>query len=150
MTIWIDADACPRQVKEVIFRAAERTSTAVMVIANKAMFVPSSPLIRMIQVPGGDDVADDYIVEHAQSADICVTQDIPLAARLVEKRVVVIQPHGEVLDEENVGERLSVRDFSAEVRDAGMITGGPPAFSPKHKQRFANALDRELQRAKRG
>ncbi len=150
MSIWIDADACPRQVKEVIFRAAERTATKTVVVANKAMFVPRSPLVSMIKVPGGDDMADDYIVEHATAGDICVTQDIPLAARLVERRVIVIQPHGDVLDEDNVGERLSVRDFLTEARDLGMMTGGPAAFSAKDKQRFANALDRELQRARRG
>lgn len=148
MQIWIDADACPRPVKDVIFRAGERLGCAVVVVANKAMFVPRSPLVRMVQVAGGPDVADDYIVEHASAKDIAITGDIPLAARLVEKDVVVINTHGELLDEENVGERLSIRDFNAEARDAGLMTGGPQAFSPKDKQRFANALDRALQKAR--
>lgn len=146
MRIYIDADASPRPVKDIVFRAAERTSVEVVVVANKAMFVPRSPLIRMVQVSGGPDVADDYIVEHALEGDIAITADVPLAARLVEKRVVVIDPRGQVLDEDNVGERLSVRDFMTEARDYGITTGGPQAFGPKDKQRFANALDRELSR----
>lgn len=147
MQLWIDADACPRAVKDLVYRAAERKSLVTFVVANKAMYVPASQLIRMVQVPGGPDVADDYIAEHAQGGDLAVTQDVPLAARLVEQRVIVLNTRGEVLDEENVGERLSLRDFSAEARDAGLVTAGPSAFSPKDKQRFANALDRELQRA---
>lgn len=146
MRIYIDADASPRAVKDVVFRAAERTSVEVVVVANKAMFVPRSPLIRMVQVSGGPDVADDYIVDHAVEGDVAITADVPLAARLVEKRVVVIDPRGQVLDEDNVGERLSLRDFMTEARDLGITTGGPQAFSPKDKQRFANALDRELSR----
>lgn len=146
MRIYIDADASPRAVKDLVFRAAERTSVEVLVVANKAMFVPRSPLIRMVQVSGGPDVADDYIVEHAEEGDVAITADVPLAARLVEKRVVVIDPRGQVLDEDNVGERLSLRDFMTEARDLGIATGGPQAFGPKDKQRFANALDRELSR----
>lgn len=150
MRIWIDADACPRDVKDVVFRAAERTGTAVVLVANKAMHVPRSPLVSFVQVKGGPDVADDHIAEHAVAGDLAVTADIPLAARLVEKRAVVLDPRGEEYDEENVRERLSVRDFMAEVRDAGVQTGGPPAWSPRDKQRFANALDRALQRARAG
>ena len=145
MRIWIDADACPRDVKDVVFRAAERKSLPVVLVANKAMYTPRSALVTMVQVKGGPDVADDHIAEQSAEGDLAITADIPLAARLVNKGVVVIDPRGEVYDEENVHERLSVRDFMADMRDAGMTTGGPRAYSPRDKQRFANALDRALQ-----
>lgn len=146
MKIWIDADACPRDVKEVVFRAADRTSIQVVLVANKAMHVLSrSGLVSMVQVKGGPDVADDHIVAASAHGDLAITADIPLAARLVQKRVHVIDPRGETYDEDNVGERLSVRDFMAEVRDSGVVTGGPSAFSARDKQRFAAALDRALQ-----
>jgi uncharacterized protein YaiI (UPF0178 family) len=147
--IWIDADACPRDVKELVFRAGERLQLAVMVVANKAMFVPTSPRVSMVQVAGGPDVADDHIVKESKPGDLAITADIPLAARLVPKGLVVLNPRGEEYDAENIGERLSVRDFMAEARDAGVVTGGPSAFGPKDKQRFANALDRALQRLTR-
>jgi len=142
--IWIDADACPRDVKELVFRAGERLRLPVMVVANKAMQVPNSPLVSMIQVRGGPDVADDHIVQHALSGDLAVTADIPLAARLVARAVITLNPRGEEYDAENIGERLSVRDFLSEARDNGIVTGGPSAYGPKDKQRFANALDRAL------
>lgn len=145
MKIWIDADACPRDVKEVVFRAADRTSIQVVLVANKAMHVLSrSGLVSMVQVKGGPDVADDHIVAESAPGDLAITADIPLAARLVEKKVHVIDPRGETYDEDNVRERLSVRDFMADVRDTGIVTGGPSAFSPRDKQRFAAALDRAL------
>lgn len=150
MRIWIDADACPRDVKEVVFRAAERTSTLVTLVANKGMYVPRSPLVSLVQVKGGPDVADDHIASEAEEGDLAITADIPLAARLVDKRVLVIDPRGEVYDEENMGERLSVRDFMSDMRDAGVTTGGPRAYGPRDKQRFANALDRALQQLRRG
>src|ERR1700712_2321642 len=131
--IWIDADACPRDVKELVFRAGERLRLPVMVVANKAMFVPSSPLVSMVQVPGGPDVAGDHIVAHALPFDLAITADIPLAARLVEKRVITLNPRGEEYDAENIGERLSVRDFLTEARDLGIMTGGPSAYGPKDK-----------------
>lgn len=149
MRIWIDADASPRDVKDVVFRAASRLSVPVVVVANKAMFVPRSPLITMVQVPGGPDVADDHIAREAAAGDVAVTHDIPLAARLVDKDVVVIDPRGDVYDRENVGERLSVRDFMSDVRDTGVLTGGPAAYSARDKQRFASALDRALAAARR-
>ena len=142
--IWIDADACPRDVKELVFRAGERLQLTVMVVANKAMFVPTSLRISMVQVAGGPDVADNHIVRESCRGDLAITADIPLAARLVPKGVVVLNPRGEEYDSENIGERLSVRDFMTEARDAGVVTGGPSAFGPKDKQRFANALDRAL------
>ncbi len=149
MRIWIDADACPREVKDVIFRASARTSTRVVLVANKSMFTPRSADVSMVHVPGGPDVADDHIAQEASAGDLAVTADVPLAARLVAKGVVVIDPRGDVYDVENVRERLSIRDFMAEVRETGVATGGPSAYSPRDKQRFANALDRALQQAKR-
>jgi uncharacterized protein YaiI (UPF0178 family) len=144
--IWIDADACPRDVKELVFRAGGRLRIPVVVVANKTMHVPSSPLIAMVQVKGGPDVADDHIVTHSTPGDLAITADIPLAARLVAKAVIVLNPRGEEYDAENIGERLSVRDFLTEARDIGIVTGGPSAYGPKDKQRFANALDRALYR----
>jgi hypothetical protein len=142
--IWIDADACPRDVKDLVYRAAARLRVPVMVVANKFMAVPGSPLISMVQVAGGPDVADDHIVARAIAVDLAVTADVPLAARLVAKAVIVLNPRGEEYDAENIGERLSVRDFLAEARDNGIVTGGPSAWGVKDKQRFANALDRAL------
>jgi uncharacterized protein len=144
--IWIDADACPRDVKELVFRAGGRLSIPVVVVANKAMHVPSSPLVTMVQVKGGPDVADDHIVANSEPGDLTITADIPLAARLVAKAVIVLNPRGEEYDAENIGERLSVRDSLTEARDVGIVTGGPSAYGPKDKQRFANALDRALYR----
>jgi uncharacterized protein YaiI (UPF0178 family) len=142
--IWVDADACPREAKDVIFRAAQRTGASVTLVANKSMFVPAG--VTMMQVPGGPDVADDAIATRAAAGDIVITADIPLAARVVPLGAVVIDPRGEVLDEENVGERLSVRDFMADVRDAGVVTGGPRPYSARDKQHFASALDAALHR----
>jgi uncharacterized protein len=147
--IWIDADACPRDVKELVFRAGERLQIPVVVVANKAMFVPPSLVISMVQVAGGPDVADDHIVGTSLAGDLAITADVPLAARLVDKAVTVLNPRGEEYDTENIGERLSVRDFLTEARDNGIMTGGPKAYGPKDKQRFANALDRALQRMSR-
>lgn len=148
--IWIDADACPRDVKDLVFRAGARLQLPVMVVANKAMQLPGSALVMMVQVAGGPDVADDHIVASASRGDVAVTADIPLAARLVSKGIVVLNPRGEEYDADNIGERLSVRDFLTEARDLGITTGGPSAYGPKDKQRFANALDRALTRLSRG
>ena len=149
MQIWIDADACPKAVKEIIFKACQKQKVLTLVVANKAMHVPSSEFIRMIQVAGGPDVADDHIAESADVGDLAITADIPLAARLVKAGVVTINSRGEVYTEENIGERLSMRDFMTDLRDQGVMTGGPSAFGVKERQRFANAFDRELQRGLR-
>jgi uncharacterized protein YaiI (UPF0178 family) len=147
LRIWIDADAAPRDVKDVVFRAASRLSLSVTLVANKAMHTPShSPNIQMVQVKGGADVADDYIVEHAVRGDVVITADIPLAARLVPLGTAVIDPRGDIIDADTVSERLSVRDFMSELRDTGTVTGGPKPYGPKDKARFANALDATLQR----
>jgi uncharacterized protein len=148
MRIWIDADACPRDAKEIIFRVAQRTGIPVSLVANKSMFTPAGSQVTMVRVSGGPDVADDHIAAHAQRGDIVITADIPLAARLVPAGVVVIDPRGDVFDEDNIGERLSVRDFMSEIRDAGVSTGGPRPYSPRDKQRFASAIDAAVQRAR--
>lgn len=149
MRIWIDADACPRDVKDVIYRSSARLNIAVVVVANSPIGTPLSPLISSVVVKGGPDVADDHIAEHAAKGDLAVTQDIPLAARLVDKGVVAIDVRGTVFDADNIGERLSVRDFMADVRDSGVVTGGPKAWTPRDKQKFAAALDAQLQRLKK-
>jgi uncharacterized protein len=146
--LWVDADACPREVREVILRAAARTNITTVLVANKVIPSGPNPMVTHVLVSGGADVADDHIVVHAVAGDIAITADIPLAARLVPNRVVVIDHRGEVLDAENIGERLSVRDFMTEARDVGMATHGPKAYSPRDKQRFASALDATLQRVK--
>ena len=148
MRIWIDADASPRDAKDVVFRASQRTGVPVSLVANKPMFIPSGALVSLIVVAGGPDVADDHIAANAQAGDIVITADIPLAARLVPLAVAVIDPRGVVFDDDNIGERLSVRDFMSEVRDAGVATGGPRPYGPRDKQRFASALDAALQRAR--
>lgn len=144
--VWVDADACPRPVKEILFRAADRRKVDVILVANASMAVPRSSHVRSLTVPHGFDAADDYIVEHCEAGDMVVTQDIPLAAQLVEKGVAVINPRGAELDGSNIGERLSVRNFMDEMRGAGVQTGGPSAFGEREKQAFANGFDRVLTR----
>ncbi|MEC4683872.1 MAG: YaiI/YqxD family protein [Nitrospirota bacterium] len=144
MRIYVDADACPKVVKEILFRAAERTGISLTIVANKALWVPSSPLIERIVVGAGLDVADQWISEHAEPRDLVVTADIPLAAKVIAKGGHAISPHGEVYDDENIQERLSVRDFMAELRSGGVVTGGPSTFSVANRQAFANALNRFL------
>lgn len=142
--IWIDADACPKVVKEIVFKTSARLGLKVTLVANAYMNIPQSPLIRFVKVESGDDVADMYIAEHANEQDIIVTADIPLASEIVKKGAIAINPRGELYDEETIGERLSMRDFMKDLRDGGMITGGPQAFSLKDKANFANALNRIL------
>ncbi|MBA3658921.1 MAG: YaiI/YqxD family protein [Gemmatimonadales bacterium] len=148
--IWIDADAAPRDVKELIFRAAKRLQLETILVANQRLQPPvGNPLVRAVRVDGGPDVADDYIAEHALAGDLVVTQDIPLAAVLVPRQVVVLDPRGQEHTAETVGERLSIRDFMDRVRSAGGVTGGPPPFDGRAKQAFAAALDRALTRLAR-
>lgn len=146
-TVWVDADACPRPVREVLFRAADRRKVLVMLVANQSMAVPRSPFIRCTTVPQGFDVADDAIVAEAQPGDLAVTQDIPLAAELVAKGVAVLDPRGNELDRHNIASRLAARDLREELRGAGLLNGGgPAAFSDRDKQAFANGFDRVLTR----
>ncbi len=150
MKLWLDADAAPRDVKDVCYRASDRLGLETVLVANQRLQLPlGSPLLSAVRVEGGPDVADAYIAEHAVAGDVAVTADIPLAALLVPKGVVVIDPRGEVFTPESIGERLSVRNFMEGLRGAGVETGGSAPYGPRDKQAFANALDRALTRALR-
>ena len=148
MTIWVDADACPNAIKDILFRAAERARLPLLLVANQWLRTPPSPWIRAIQVPSGLDVADTEIVQRCEPGDLVVTADIPLAARVVEKGAAVIDPRGERYTADTIGQRLSMRNFMDELRGAGVATGGPPPLGPRERQAFANQLDRWL--AQRG
>ncbi|NVN98580.1 MAG: YaiI/YqxD family protein [Geobacteraceae bacterium] len=150
MKIWIDADACPRVVKEIIFRASQRLQIPVCLVANKSLAKHSGPLVEIIEVADGLDIADDYIAEHAAPTDLVVTADIPLAARIVTCGGIALDPRGEIYNEENIGDRLSIRDLMTELRADGVVQGGPSPFSLTDRQRFASALDRLLTRLVRG
>ena len=151
MKLWLDADAAPRDVKEVCFRASDRLKLDTVLVANQRLQLPPGyAQLTAVRVEGGPDVADRYIAEHAEAGDVAVTADIPLAALLVPKGVVVLDPRGDEYTTESIGERLSVRNFMEGLRGAGVETGGHAAYGPKEKQRFANALDRALTRALRG
>lgn len=142
MQVWVDADACPNMIKEVLFRAAQRRKVQVTLVANQPIKVVPSPFIRAIQVSAGFDVADNYIVEQVETGDLIITADIPLAAEAIEKGGTVISPRGELLTKENIGPRLNMRDFLEQMRSSGEHTGGPAALTANDKQAFANALDR--------
>ena len=146
MQIWIDADACPKVIKEILFRVAERRKIILTLVANKRMVFPSSALIRFVLVPAGADVADQEIVRLMTAGDLVVTADIPLAADVIEKGGHAVDPRGEFFSTENISERLSVRNFMDELRSNGVETGGPASFGAKDKQAFANQLDRFLAR----
>lgn len=146
MKIFIDADGCPKVVKEILFRAAERVRIPLTVVANKSLWTPRSPFIEQVVVPAGLDVADQWIADHAEAHDLVITADIPLAAKVVDKGAHALSPHGEVFDAENIGERLSVRDFMAELRGGGVVTGGPATYTQANRQSFANALNRFISR----
>lgn len=149
-TIWIDADATPRDVKEIVFRAAKRLGISTVLVANQRLDPPlGNPMITAVRVDGGPDVADQYIVDHATAGDLVVTQDIPLAAQLVPMGVTVLDPRGEEHTGETIGERLSVRNLMESFRGAGVVTGGPAPWHPRDKQAFAGALDRVLTRLRR-
>ncbi len=150
MKLWLDADAAPRDVKEVCFRASERLKLETVLVANQRVQLPLGySLLSAVRVDGGPDVADRYIAEHSEAGDVAVTADIPLAALLVPKGVVVIDPRGEEYTPVSIGERLSVRNFMDGLRGAGVETGGHATYGPREKQAFANALDRVLTRAMR-
>ena len=141
-TVWVDADATPRAVKDVLFAVSDRRNLRLVFVANSWMRLPNSHLIRFIQVADGPDEADNYIAERAVRGDLVITQDVPLAARVVPKDVAVIQPSGRRLDQDSINEALALRDFKESLRDAGTMTGGPPPFGSKQKQAFSNALDK--------
>ena len=143
-TIWVDADACPRILKEVLYRAATRLQRQLVLVANQGLQIPASQWIRSVQVEQGFDVADRYIEQHAQKGDLVITNDIPLAANVIPNGAAVINTRGEILDKENIRERLRVRNLMEEIRSTGQMTGGPPPLNNADKAKFANALDRWL------
>ncbi len=149
MRIWVDADAAPRALKDMLFRAAMRTKLEVVLVANQHMHTPKSNYVRLEVVGRGFDVADEFIAEQVRAGDLVVTQDVPLAAAVVDKGATCIDVRGKVIDASNARMRLAMRDFREEARLSGEMVGGPSAFSNKDKQRFAGELDRWLARATR-
>lgn len=144
MHIWVDADACPRAIRDILFRAAERRKLPLTLVANQKLPVPPSQFVSSVRVPGGFDEADRHIEQRAGDGDIVITADVPLAAAVVARGAVALSPRGALYTEENVRERLAMRDMMEELRDARKVSGGPPPLGPKDKQTFANALDRLL------
>ncbi|WP_417386364.1 YaiI/YqxD family protein [Gimesia sp.] len=144
MQVWVDADACPAEIKELLFRAAKRTQIKVTLVANQPMRIPRSAYIDSLLVPPGLNVADQRIVELTEAGDLVVTADIPLAAQVVEQGGLALNPRGTLYTAENVGQRLAVRDLMDDLRGEGQITGGPANFNAKDRQAFANQLDRWL------
>lgn len=144
MQIWVDADACPGVIKEIIFRAAERLKIETILVANQMLRTPPSRYIRAIQVPSGFDVADRHIVDQLAPGDLVITADIPLASGVIERGGHALNPRGELYTEANIRERLTMRNFMEELRSAGVETGGPAAFSQADRQAFGNTLDRFL------
>ena len=149
MTIWVDADACPNVIKDILFRVANRTAIPTVLVANQWLKTPPSPHIRAVQVPGGFDVADNYIADAAVPGDLVITADIPLAATVVGKGVAALNPRGEIYSADSIGAALSLRNFMTELRDSGVETGGPPTFSQADRQAFARQLDGWVLRAQR-
>lgn len=144
MQIWVDADACPNVIKEILFRAAKRTKTVITLVANQPLYSPPSPFILKIQVPGGFDVADNYIVKNIKPGDLVITADIPLADAVIENGGAALNPRGELYSENNIKTYLSMRNFSDGLRSSGVVTGGPAKISQKEIQTFANCLDQFL------
>jgi uncharacterized protein len=141
MKIWVDADACPAVIKDILFRAANRTQVSLTLVANQMLRVPPSPWIRALQVPSGFDVADDRIAGEVAAGDLVITADIPLAAQVIAKGASVLDPRGEMLDRSNIQERLTMRNFMETLRNSGVETGGPASFSASDRQAFGNRLD---------
>lgn len=146
MTIWVDADACPKVIKDILFRAATRKQVKLTLVANQFIATPPSPWITSLQVDAGFDVADDEIVKLCEPGDLVITADIPLAAEVIEKGALVVTPRGEQFTLENVRQRLNMRDFMDTMRASGEHTGGPPPLNQRDRQQFANALDSYLAR----
>lgn len=144
MKIWVDADACPVVIKQILFRAAERTGVLLTLVANRPVHVPSSPLINMLQVAAGFDVADNEIIKRLDAGDLVVTSDIPLAAEVIEKGGCALNPRGVLYTKDNIGASLNMRDFLDTMRASGIDTGGPPALSQSDRKTFADHLDRLL------
>lgn len=144
--IWVDADACPKVIKEILFRAADRSAISLVLVANQLLSVPPSPHIRAVQVPAGFDVADNEIVRQVSCGDLVITGDIPLAAEVIEKGAHALNPRGELYSTETIRAQLTLRDFMDTLRASGVQTGGPAAFSQSDRQNFANQLDRFIAR----
>jgi uncharacterized protein len=144
MAIWVDADACPRVIRDILCKAAVRVNVPLTFVANHNLGIPPSDLIQSVQVPQGFDVADNYIVQQVEPNDLVITSDIPLAAELIEKQAQVVTPRGERFTKENVRQRLNMRDFMETMRSSMEVGGGPAALGSRDKQAFANALDRYL------
>ena len=141
MEIWVDADACPVVIKEILFRAAKRTGIQLTLVANQPVHIPKSPSIRMIQVPSGFDAADNEIVRRCSAGDLVITSDIPLAAEVIDKGAYALSPRGELYSADDIRARLNMRDFLDTLRASGIDTGGPPALSHSDRQLFASHLD---------
>ena len=149
MQIWVDADACPQVIKDILFRAAERAQVTTTLVSNMPLRrTPTSPFIRVVQVPKGFDGADHRIVQEVQPGDLVVTADLPLAAEVVTRGAHALDPRGELYTEDNVRERLAVRNLMQELRSGGELVGGPAPFRINDRQKFANELDRFLARAR--
>ena len=146
MQIWVDADACPNVIKEILFRAAERVQIPLILVANKILQIPPSHYIRTMRVGAGFDVADNKIVREMESGDLVIAADIPLAAAVIGRGGHALNPRGEFYSKENIEERLTMRNFMDELRETGVNTGGPATLSQKDRQAFANGLDRFLAR----
>ncbi len=144
MHIWVDADACPGVIKEILFRAAERTRLPLTLVANQWLKTPPYPSIRVVQVAKGFDVADNYMAHSVEAGDLVITADIPLAAAVIDKGALALNPRGELYSRENIRQALDMRNFMDALRSSGVDTGGPPAFSQSDRQAFANQLDRLL------
>ena len=144
MQIWVDADACPKVIKNILFRAAERLQVPLTLVANRSLHTPPSPYIKVMQVDDGLNVADNQIVQKLRHGDLVITADIPLAAEVIEKGGHALDPRGEFYTKDNIGERLAVRNFMDELRSGGVDTGGPSSFSQSDRKAFANQLDRFL------
>jgi uncharacterized protein len=146
MEIWVDADACPVVIKEILFKAAERTGVQLTLVANKPLRIPLSRCIKLLQVPSGFDVTDNEIVKRLEAGDVVITGDIPLAAEVIEKGAHALNPRGELYSADTIRDRLNMRDFMDTLRASGINTGGPPTLSQSDRQSFANHLDRLLAR----
>jgi len=144
MKIWVDADACPNVIKNILFKAAERTQIPCILVANQKIQTPPSSFISSRQVSQGFDVADDYIVQNIEAGDLAITADIPLAADIIDKEAIAINPRGEIYNKENIKQRLAMRDFMDQMRGSGIQSGGPATFNQQDRMAFANSLDKLL------
>ncbi|MCD4692259.1 MAG: YaiI/YqxD family protein [Calditrichales bacterium] len=144
MQIWVDADACPKVIKNILFRAAERVQVCLTLVANQPLRIPQSDHIKSIQVPGGFDIADEHIIQKVQKGDLVITADIPLANEIVEKGGYALNPRGEFYTKDNIRERLAIRDLMDELRSSGVDTGGPASINQNDRQTFANQLEQFL------